>query len=233
MKIFSSFDFEIFLKYFFGYLLLFLPVAVLVVDGRALLAETTWQLKDKFESLHLPVIQPNATSSQNFVNLTASSSMVQLPTGSTVVLESYVYIPKIKVKAEIVFPDTVNSKELLSWLEKGVIHYPDSAEFGSVSSGSGVSIILGHSSAYPWYRGSYGSVFALLEKLEAGDEVMVVSSGKKYLYRVSGSKVVVPKDFKVENPDGKPHLWLMSCWPVRSNKLRMVVAADLIKTESL
>ena len=127
------------------------------------------------------------------------------------------------------FPDTNDQNKLLKWLEKGGIHYPDSQNFGE----KGVAILLGHSSAYPWYRGDYGSVFALLEKLQAGDEVIVVSNGKKYLYRVSGSKVVVPKDFKVTNPDGKSHLWLMSCWPVRTNKLRIVVATDLIKTESL
>src|SRR3989339_1064556 len=209
MKVFSSFDFELFLKYFFGYLLLFLPVAVLVIDGRALLAEAAWQLKDKFESFELPRLDQNATTSGNFQQVTASSSVTQLPTGNTIALGSYVYIPKIKVKAEVVFPDTNNSKDLLRWLEKGVIHYPDSAGFGDQETGSGVSILLGHSSAYPWYRGNYGSVFALLEKLQAGDEVIVVSEGKKYLYRVSGLKVVVPKDFKVENPDGKSHLWLM------------------------
>ena len=218
VKTFSSADFELFLKYFFGYLLLLLPVAVLVIDGRALLAEAAWQLKDKFESLSLPKLEPQAITSLAFQRATAATAQ-----------ESYVYIPKIKVKAEVVFPDTNDSKKLLKWLEKGVIHYPDSEKFGE----RGVAIILGHSSAYPWYRGNYGSVFALLEKLQAGDEVIVVSQGKKYLYRVSGSKVVVPKDFKVENPDDKSHLWLMSCWPVRTNKLRIVVATDLVSTESL
>ena len=226
MKIFSQADFELFLKYFIGYLFLALPFAVLVVDGRALLAEVAWQIKDKFNSLSLPKLEERATTSQAFQEIAASQAPVNSQGQSW---ESYVYIPKIKVKAEIVFPDTNDQNKLLKWLEKGVIHYPDSQNFGE----KGVAILLGHSSAYPWYRGDYGSVFALLEKLQAGDEVIVVSNGKKYLYRVSGSKVVVPKDFKVTNPDGKSHLWLMSCWPVRTNKLRIVVATDLIKTESL
>lgn len=233
MKLFSEVDFELFLKYFFGYLLLVLPFAVLVIDGRALLAEAAWQMKDKFDSLSLPKLEPQATTSQAFAQTTALSTQESdatiTPAPGQTAWESYVYIPKIKIKAPIVSPDTNDPKKLLKWLEKGVIHYPDSEKFGE----NGVAILLGHSSAYPWYRGNYGSVFALLEKLQAGDEVIVVSNGKKYLYRVSGSKVVVPKDFKVENPDGKSHLWLMSCWPVKTNKLRIVVATDLISTESL
>lgn len=230
MKIFSSVDFELFLKYFFGYLLLVLPFAALVIDGRALLAEATWQMKDKFDSLSLPKLEERATTSQAFQEVGVSPAPAN-DQGQP--LESYVYIPKIKIKAPIVFPDTNDSNKLLKWLEKGVVHYPDSAMFGDPPTGGGVAILLGHSSAYPWYRGNYGSVFALLEKLQAGDEVIVVSNGKKYLYRVSGSKVVVPKDFKVTNPDGKSHLWLMSCWPVKTNKLRIVVATDLISTEPL
>ena len=222
VKIFSRVDFFLFLKYFFGYLLLVLPFAVLIIDGRALLAEAAWQMKDKFDSLSLPKLAERATTSRAFAQATASSTQ-----------ESYVYIPKIKTKAPIVFPDTSDPNKLLKWLEKGVIHYPDSAMFGDPPAGGGVAILLGHSSAYPWFKGDYGSVFALLEKLQAGDEVIVVSNGKKYLYRVSGSKVVVPKDFRVENPEGKSQLWLMSCWPVKTNKLRIVVATDLISTENL
>ncbi|MEW5805276.1 MAG: sortase [Patescibacteria group bacterium] len=214
MKVFSRFDLILFFKYFFGYLVLFLPIVIFIFNGRALLAQANWSLK---QTLIFQTPNSQEVSPDTFNQVSASGT------------ESFVFIPKINVKAEIVFPDTTDNKELLSWLEKGVIHYPDSAGFGE----KGVGILLGHSSAYPWYRGDYGSVFALLEKLEPGDEVVVVSQGKKYLYRVSGSKVVVPKDFRVENPDNGSHLWLMSCWPVRTNKLRIVVATDLVKTESI
>ncbi len=226
MKLFSQVDFELFLKYFFGYLLLVLPFAVLIIDGRALLAEAAWQMKDKFDSLSLPKLEAEATTSRAFQEVGVSPAPAN-DQGQP--LESYVYIPKIKIKAPIVFPDTNDPNKLLKWLEKGALHYPDSENFGE----KGVAILLGHSSAYPWYRGNYGSVFALLEKLQAGDEVIVVSNGKKYLYRVSGSKVVVPKDFKVTNPDGKSHLWLMSCWPVKTNKLRIVVATDLMQVSDI
>lgn len=216
MKLLSRFELILFVKYFLGYLLLLLPLMIFIFNGRALLAQLNWSLKQTL-AVSSTQSQSQSQSSSIFNQLSASSS------------ESFVYLPKIEVRAPIVFPDTTDNKKLLSWLEKGVIHYPDSAGFGE----KGVAILLGHSSAYPWYRGNYGSVFALLEKLTPGDEVIVVSQGKKYLYRVSGSKVVVPKDFRVENPDGGAHLWLMSCWPVRTNKLRIVVATDLVRVEKI
>jgi LPXTG-site transpeptidase (sortase) family protein len=216
VKLFSRSDFFLFLKYLFGYLLLLLPLVIFIFNGRALLAQASWFLRENF-SKAFKLTTDRQTGQTNFNQITASGT------------ESYLWIPKINAKAKIVFPVIKDSKELLKWLEKGVIHYPESADFGK----NGVAVLLGHSSAYPWYKGEYGSVFALLEKLKPDDEVIVVSSGKKYLYRVSGLKVVVPKDFKVENPDGRSHLWLMSCWPVRTNKLRMVVVSDLIREESL
>ena len=217
MRLFSKNDFFLFFKYLFGYLILILPLAFFVFNGRAFMAQTYWFAKAQTELIKLPSLPEGASSSSAFQNTQGVAE------------DSFIQIPRLNVKAKVVFPDTNDSVRLLKWLEKGVIHYPDSEAFGK----KGVSIVLGHSSAYPWYRGDYGSVFALLEKLKAGDEVIVVDKGKKYLYRVSGSRVVVPKDFKVESSDNKSHLWLMSCWPVRTNKLRIVVATDLVSTESL
>jgi len=71
----------------------------------------------------------------------------------------------------------------------------------------------------------------LLEKLEIGDEFVVSYQNKKYYYRVSEKDIVVPLDFKVEEKDNKSHLILMSCWPVRTNRLRMVINSDLIRVE--
>ncbi len=114
MKLFSQVDFELFLKYFFGYLLLVLPFAVLIIDGRALLAEAAWQMKDKFDSLSLPKLEAEATTSRAFQEVGVSPAPAN-DQGQP--LESYVYIPKIKIKAPIVFPDTNDPNKLLKWLE--------------------------------------------------------------------------------------------------------------------
>ncbi len=211
------YDFLEFLRNTVGYFLIIFPIILIVFDGRALLAQINWQIDNWFSNVN-----------QNRISLSSSEVdylISQAPQNEQ--SEARVIIPKINVNAPIVFPQTIDNDELLSYLEKGVIHYRDSAEIGK----PGTAIILGHSSAYPWYNGNYGSVFALLEKLEIGDEFVVSYQNKKYYYRVSEKNIVVPLDFKVEEQDNKSHLILMSCWPVRTNRLRMVVNSDLIKVE--
>jgi len=215
----KSFFYDIleFLRNTIGYFLIIFPIILIVFDGRALLAQINWQIDNWFSNV-----------SQNRINLSSSEVdylISQAP--QTEQNEARVIIPKINVNAPIVFPQTIDNDELLSYLEKGVIHYRDSAEIGK----PGTAIILGHSSAYPWYNGNYGSVFALLEKLEIGDEFVVSYQNKKYYYQVSEKDIVVPLDFKVEEKDNKSHLILMSCWPVRTNRLRMVINSDLIRVE--
>ena len=214
----------LFLKYFSGYFFFIFLIALTVLDGRALMAEASWQW-DKLD-FGLNYSSPSANPVTGANDGQTQQSVLEAMAGVNFSeSDYYLVIPKIKVKTPIVFPNTLDNVELLNYLEKGVIHYRESATVGE----QGTAILLGHSSAYPWYRGKYGSVFALLEKLEPGDQFGIVAkSGKKLIYQISNKKVVVPKDFKVEITDDKSHLILISCWPVRSNKLRMTVWSDLI-----
>ena len=211
------YDFLEFLRNTVGYFLIIFPIILIVFDGRALLAQINWQIDNWFSNVNQNRISLSSSEVDYLISQTPQNEQS----------EARVIIPKINVNAPIVFPQTIDNKELLSYLEKGVIHYRDSAEIGK----PGTAIILGHSSAYPWYNGNYGSVFALLEKLEIGDEFVVSYQNKKYYYRVSEKDIVVPLDFKVEEKDNKSHLILMSCWPVRTNRLRMVINSDLIRVE--
>ena len=67
-----------------------------------------------------------------------------------------IIIPSIGVEAPIISAESTNENIIQRALGKGVVLYPDS------------NLILGHSSAFPWYKGDYGSVFSLLNKLEKG-----------------------------------------------------------------
>lgn len=224
----------LFLKYFLGYFLTVFLVLLVVMNGRAMLAQAQWTADRFIDQVARGSFGKKSVSVA--VQKKSLSDAGDLEPELTKLIESvvfsesdtYLLIPKISVRAPIVFPDTFDNSELLQFLEKGVLKYPESADFGK----PGVTIVLGHSSAYPWYKGKYGSVFALLEKLEKGDKFAIVKKdGTKYFYVVSNKKVFVPKDFKIEINDNKSHIVLISCWPVRSNKMRMTVWADLVKTE--
>lgn len=109
-------------------------------------------------------------------------------------------------------------------LEKGVIRYPGTARPGE----NGNAFVFGHSSNFPWMKGAYNQVFALLDKLTYGDEVIVYYNQKKYVYVIREKKIVKPGDVKVLNRDPeRKELSLMTCWPLGTTLKRMIVFAEL------
>lgn len=139
-------------------------------------------------------------------------------------------IDSIGVDAPIVFSASEDETSIFKSLENGVVNYARTAKPGA----GGTSLILGHSSAYPWYRGKYGSVFALLGKLKPGDKFYVqYDDGRLFIYTVSRSIVFSPLegDAKLGNlarADG-PTLILVSCWPVGTSYLRIAVRAEQVQ----
>ena len=145
-------------------------------------------------------------------------------------LGTEIKIPKINIEAPVIFEDSRNPNIVLKRLEEGVVHLGDTAIPGE----EGTSVILGHSSAFPWYKGNYGSVFALLNKLEKGDKIYLKKDGKTLVYVVSDTLIFNPlsggndaKIAELEKTDGSAII-LMSCYPVNTSWKRLAVRADLI-----
>lgn len=138
-------------------------------------------------------------------------------------------IKKIGVYAPMVFGVSNKNAGVFKNLEKGVVHYSDTPKPGM----EGTSIILGHSSAYPWYRGKYGSVFALLDKLRPGDKFSVqYGDGRVFNFTVKQSIIFSPfasdsRLAEMEKTNGS-YLILISCWPIGTNYKRIAVQAELI-----
>jgi len=130
-------------------------------------------------------------------------------------------IPVIGVDAPIVLPESSDEAVLLNTLEKGVVLWPNTVFLGE----KGTMVILGHSSAYPWYKGSYGSIFSLLDKLKENDEIFIYSTQKKYAYRVVGKEINLPENLNLEKQENEPVLYLLSCWPINTNWKRIAVKA--------
>ncbi|MBX4211438.1 MAG: sortase [Candidatus Yanofskybacteria bacterium] len=149
-----------------------------------------------------------------------------LPNNAMLVIDS------IGVNAPIVFDSPSDTKSLYANLENGVVHYPPSSKPGQL----GPAIILGHSSAYPWYKGKYGSVFALLGKLKPGDKFYVQYEDKRlFVYTVKQSIVFNPlkgDDEKLAEleQNSKTSLILVSCWPVGTDYRRIAVEAELVES---
>ena len=112
----------------------------------------------------------------------------------------------------------------------GVVHYSDTAKPGL----PGVSIVLGHSSAFPWYKGDYGAVFALLSKLNVGDRFYIqYDDNRTFVYEMTQSIVFNPfeKDERVEALENAPGstMLLISCYPVGTDYKRIAIQATMVQ----
>lgn len=132
-----------------------------------------------------------------------------------------IYIPKINVKAPIVIGTSIDTNRLLKDLERGVLVYP-----GSALPGHGSTVIVGHSSSnYPWNK--YSNVFSLLSRLQTGDLIYINYAEQQYVYKVSDKKT--GSVFSLANADMTGDLILSSCWPVGTDKGRILISATLQK----
>jgi len=138
-------------------------------------------------------------------------------------------LPKFDIKAPIWKIDTPDLKVIYKKLKQGVVLYP-----GSALPGQGYSIIIGHSSQYPWQTGRYKSVFSLLSQLEPGDKIYVYWEQRPLVFEVAEKKIFLPwpkgneMTETVFPPEKEPILILQSCWPVGVAYKRVAVKTVLI-----
>jgi len=141
-------------------------------------------------------------------------------------------LPEFDIKAPIWKIDTLDLKLIYEKLKQGVVLYP-----GSALPGQGYSIIIGHSSQYPWQPGKYKSVFSLLSELQIGDRIYVYWEQKPLVFEVQEKEIFLPWPKGNETtetifpPENKPILILQSCWPVGVAYKRVAVKTVLINNK--
>lgn len=195
------------MKEFLIFLLIFLivaSVAMIIFNGRFVYSQI------KYSHIGLPSDSGNINP-ETIIDLTTEQKEYFLP--------ERIYIPKISVEAPVIISQSLDEKDLQNDLEKGVIYLPGSAALNE----NGTMVIMGHSSAYPWYSGSYGSIFALLNKLNIGDEFTVFSKNKSFIYRVESKEIKAPKDLIFQKDKDNSVLYLVSCWPINTAWKRIVI----------
>lgn len=149
--------------------------------------------------------------------------------------ENRVVIPKIGKNIPLVDVENrrvQNVKELedvfMEELVKGIVRYPGSAKPGEEWN----TFIFGHSSNFPWIKWDYNDVFALLDNVVFGDEIIVYYNQKKYIYTVKEKHVVKPGDVAIlKRNEWKKEISLMTCWPVWTSVNRMVVIWELTEVK--
>lgn len=109
-----------------------------------------------------------------------------------------------------------------------MVRYPGTAKPGEV----GNVFIFGHSSNYPWVQSQYNDVFALLDTLATGDEVIIFYNQEKFIYKITDRAIVKPGDIATLNArdPSKKELSLMTCWPIGTTLERIILFAELVES---
>jgi len=121
-----------------------------------------------------------------------------------------IQIPVINIDAPIVQGD--------GWeqLKKGV-----GQNVSSVNPGQNGNVILSA------HNDVYGELFRFLDKLQPGDQVVLYTQQRQYVYVVDRTALVEPTAVEVMASTGSPSVTLISCYPYLVDKQRIVVFARL------
>jgi sortase A len=119
-------------------------------------------------------------------------------------------VPAINVDAPIVQGD--------GWeqLKKGV-----GQSLSSVNPGQAGNMILSA------HNDVYGEIFRNLDRLAPGDQVILYTQQRQYVYVVDRTAIVEPTAVEVMASTGSPTVTLISCYPYLVDKQRIVVFARL------
>jgi len=136
-------------------------------------------------------------------------------------------VPLLDVKNQQVWSSSELENIFMDELKDWVVRYPGTAKPGEVWN----SFIFWHSSNFPWVTWDYNQVFALIDKITYGDEIIVYYGEKKYKYIVREKKVISPNNVSLlKNRDkDRSELTLMSCWPIGTTLNRMIIIWELVK----
>lgn len=121
-----------------------------------------------------------------------------------------IQIPAIDIDAPVVQGD--------GWeqLKKGV-----GQNIGSANPGQNGNVVLSA------HNDVYGELFRYLDKLVPGDQVILYTQQRQYVYVVDRTAIVEPTAVEVMASTGSPTTTLISCYPYLVNKQRIVVFARL------
>lgn len=170
------------------------------------------------ERIIAPFIQP----SRNVQN-------IPIIAGGSVGPSPEVVIPKINVEIPVIYDvNTINETAVEKGLERGVVHYADTALPGQ----NGNVVIVGHSSNNILNPGKYKFAFTLLHDLEPGDTFYLQKDGKRYTYQIYSRKIVKPTDVSVLGLADKPaSATLITCDPPGTSNNRLVVTGEQISPD--
>lgn len=139
-------------------------------------------------------------------------------------------IPAIGLSASIANPTAADPAILDRALLKGAVRYPTSARLGE----AGNVVLFGHSSYLPIVGNQAYKTFNGIQKLKAGDIIIVSSSNVAYTYKVRGVRKEDTSDGAIPLSVAGRELTLSTCDSFSTTKTsRFVVVADFVESRAI
>jgi LPXTG-site transpeptidase (sortase) family protein len=144
-----------------------------------------------------------------------------------------ILIPVLGLDVPIIEPKSMTAQDFVTAnfdddLNKWVVKYPTTPDPGV----SGNSLIFGHTSQEFWKHNVYGTIFKGIPKLVNGDTIKIIREGNLFEYKVVDKFVVVPSQVNTQYMSyqnaGGSYLTLMWCYPLGTDKKRIMVIAKLV-----
>jgi LPXTG-site transpeptidase (sortase) family protein len=225
-------DLKFFLIIFLGFFL----INFFLFIGLGIFDIFSFKIKNLFQEIKTEVVSPPVfISPSNFDNQINEKKEKEILKDN---LKKYfsqyqgrkiLILEKFDIKAPIIVVNNLDLNLIYKKLKEGVVLFPKSD-----IPGKGYSIIIGHSSQYPWQEGNYKTVFSLLGELKKGDKVYVIWEKKGLVFEVEDSKIFLPwseggqTTEMVFPKEEKPLLILQSCWPAGIAKKRIAIKTSLV-----
>jgi len=74
----------------------------------------------------------------------------------------------------------------------------------------------------------FGELFRELDQLNPGDDIIINTASRQYIYRVTGMRIVEPTDVEVMQASDRATITLISCYPYLVDNQRIVVFGELV-----
>lgn len=144
-----------------------------------------------------------------------------------------ILIPSLGLDVPIVEPKSMTADDFIKAnfdveLNSGAVKYPTTPDPGT----SGNSLIFWHTSQEFWKHNAYGTIFKWIPKLINGDTIKIIREWNLYEYKVVDKFVVVPSQVNTQYMSyqnaGGSYITLMGCYPLGTDKKRIMVVAKLV-----
>ena len=165
-------------------------------------------------------------------NLSNESLIVDPTVAANVGPEPKLVIPKINVDVPVDYSVTgLTEAQIQQSLRDGATYY-NLPGANAKPGENGNTVILGHSSNDIFNQGEYKFVFVLLDRLKPGDTFYLNYQGKRFVYKVTETKVIDPTQVStLQIGTSKPMATLVTCTPPGTALKRLVIFGEQISPD--